>query len=51
MKPTHAKIIGIGGIHCSCCRNHGSRKDCRIAVNRIIRRKERQKLKGNKPNE
>lgn len=38
MKYTHAKIIDKGGIGCSCCRRVGSKKACRVALNRRERR-------------
>lgn len=45
MKPTHSKIIGVGGIHCDCCRHHDTKKEVRTKVNRITRRKAKQELK------
>jgi hypothetical protein len=48
MKPTHSKIIGVGGIHCPCCRHQDSKKEARTKVNRITRRKAKQELKNDK---
>lgn len=50
MKATHSKIIGVGGIHCDCCRHHDSKKECRTKVNRITRRKAKQELKNDQAN-
>lgn len=42
MKATHPKAIrGPGGLHCECCRI-GSKKETRVVLNRITRRKNRQ---------
>jgi hypothetical protein len=45
MKYTHNKVLGIGGMKCSCCRELGSKKACKIALNRLERRKVRVELK------
>lgn len=42
----NTKIVGIAGLRCPCCNRMRCLKLARVTINRIDRRKERQKLYG-----